>query len=84
MFRFKLRNKFLKDKINETIAKYRTQRNVCVHWFQMGKRNYYHDFDLSDVKDSRKCWKAIKLPFGNKSKVKNKITLDNDSRPKNG
>ena len=35
---------------NEARAKYRKQRNICVHLF----RNYYNDLDLRNIKDIRK------------------------------
>ena len=45
-----------------------------------GKINYYNDFDLSNVTDNRKFWKTIRPLFANKIKVKNKITLNEDSQ----
>ena len=44
------------------------------------KRNYYNDLDLSNVTDNRKFWKTIRPLFANKIKVKNKITLNEDSK----
>ena len=37
MFRFKLRNKFLKDKTDEARTKCRKQRNICVPLLQRAK-----------------------------------------------
>ena len=37
MFRFKLRNKFLKDKTDEARTKYRKQHNICVHLLRRAK-----------------------------------------------
>ena len=73
MLRSKLRNKNLKDKTDEAIAKYRKQRNICVHLLYRAKRNYYNDLDLSNLTDNRKFWKTIRLLFANKIKVKNKL-----------
>ena len=85
MFRSKLRNKFLKDKTDEARRKQRKQRNICVHLPQRVKRNYYSDLDLNNVTDNRKFWKTIRPLFANKTKVKNKITLNEDSQStKNG
>ena len=80
MLRSKLRNKFLKDKTDEARTKYRKQRNICVHLLRRAKRNYYNDLDLSNVTDNRKFWKTIRPLFANKIKVKNKITLNEDSK----
>ena len=80
MLRSKLRDKFLKDKTNEARTKYRKQRNICVHLLRREKRNYYKDIDLSNVTDSRTFWKTIRPLFVNEIKVKNKITLDEDSQ----
>ena len=44
------------------------------------KRNYYNDLDLNNVTDNRKFWKTIRPLFANKIKVKNKITLNEDSK----
>ena len=76
MLRSKLSNKFLKDKTNEARIKYRKQRNICVHLLRRAKRNYYNDLDLSNVTDNKKFWKIIRPFFGNKIKIKNRITLD--------
>ena len=80
MLRSKLRNKFLKDETDEARAKYRKQRNICVHLLRRAKRNYYNDLDLSNVTDNRKFWKTTRPLFANKIKVKNKITLHENSK----
>ena len=76
----KLRNKFLKDKTDEARTRYRKQRNICVHLLRRAKRNYYNDLDLSNVTDNRKFWNTVRPLFANKIKVKNKITLNEDSK----
>ena len=80
MLRSKLSNKFFKDKTDEARTKYRKQRNICVYLLRRAKRNYYNDLDLSNVTDNRKFWKTIRPIFANKIKVKNKITLNGDSK----
>ena len=67
MLRSKLRNKFLEDKTNGARGKYRKQHNICVHFLLL---------DVSNVMDNRKSWKTIRPLFANKTKVENKITLD--------
>ena len=54
MLRSKLRNKFVKDKIDEARTKCRKQRNIYVHLLRRAKSNYYNDLDLSNVTDNRK------------------------------
>ena len=80
MFRSKLHNKFPEDKTNEARAKYRKQHNICVHLLGRAKRNYDNDVDLSNVTDHKKFWKTIIPLFANKIKVKNQITLDENSQ----
>ena len=60
--------------------KYRKQGNICVHLLRGAKRNYYNDLDLSIVTDNRKFWETIRPLIVNKIKVKNKITLDENSQ----
>ena len=79
MLRSKLCNKCLKDKADEARTKCRKQRNICVHLLRRAKRNY-NDLDLSNLTDNRKFWKTIRPLFANKIKVKNKITLNEDSK----
>ena len=81
MLRFKLWNKFFKNKTNEARTKYTKQSNVCFYLLGGAKRNYYNDLDLSIVTDDKKFWKMIRLVFGNKIKVTNKITLVEDNQP---
>ena len=81
MLRFKLWNKFFKNKTNEARTKYTKQSNVCFCLLGGAKRNYYNDLDLSIVTDDKKFWKMIRLVFGNKIKVTNKITLVEDNQP---
>ena len=80
MLSFKLHNKFLKDKTNEARTKYKKQRKVCVQLLGRAKRNNYNELDLTNVKGNGKFWETIRPLFPNKIKVKNKITLDEDSQ----
>ena len=83
MLRPKLRDKFLKDKTDKARTKYRKQHNICVNLLRRAKRNYFNDLDLSNVTDNRKFWKTIRPLFANKIKVKNKITLNEDTKSTN-
>ena len=83
MLQSKLRNKFHKDKTDGARTTYSKQRNICVHLLRRAKRNYYNDLDLSNVTDNRKFWKTMRPLFANKIKVKNKITLNEDSKSTN-
>ena len=53
---------------------------ICVHLLRRAKRNYYNDLDLSNLTDNGKFWKTKRPLFANKIKIKNKITLNEDSK----
>ena len=42
--------------------------------------DFYNDLDLTNVTDNKKFWKTIRPLFANKIKVRNKITLNEDSK----
>ena len=75
MLRSKLRKRFLKDRRKESRSKYKKQRNVCVYLLKKAKKDYYENIDISNLTDSNKFWKTVKLTFGSKTKSKNRITL---------
>ena len=75
MLRSKLRERFLKDRTEESRCKYKKQRNVCVYLIKKGKKDYYENIDVSNSTDSNKFWKTVRPIFGSKIKSRNSITL---------
>ena len=53
MIRSKLRNKFLKDKNEQSRNDYRKQRNLCVALVRRAKQQYFSSFDLSLIADNK-------------------------------
>ena len=69
----RLRNKYLKDKTEETRLFYTQQRNKCVSLLIKTKINYYGNLNVKDITDNKKFWKAVKPFLSDKSKTSDKI-----------
>ena len=80
MLRSKLRKRFLKDKTEESGRKCKKQRNACVYLLEKAKKNCYENIDISNLTDSNKFWKTVRLNFGSKIKSKNSIILVEDTK----
>ena len=79
MKRTKLRNKFLKERTDESKKRYASQRNYCVSLLKMTKKDYYNSFNEKDVNDNRIFWKTVKPFLSNKKVSKEQILLaEND------
>ena len=50
MERTKLRNKFLKQKTNESKKRYKSQRNYCVSLLKKTKKDYYNSLNEKDAR----------------------------------
>ena len=59
MLRSKLRNQYLKCKSEETRARFKIQRNLCVTLLRKARRNYYENLELGNLNDSKKFWNAV-------------------------
>ena len=57
MKRTKLRNKFLKERTDESKKRYTLQRNYCVSLLKKAKKNYYDNLNEKDVSDNKTFWK---------------------------
>ena len=62
MKRTKLRNKFLKERTNESKQWYTSKRNYCVSLLKRQKKNYYDSLNEKDVSDNKTSWRTVK-PF---------------------
>ena len=76
----KLRNKFLKDKNEQSGNDYRKQRYLCVALVRRAKQQYFSSLDLSLIADNRKFWKTVKPLFSAKISHKDIISLTEDGK----
>ena len=77
MNRSRLRNKFLRERTNESKIAYSKQRNICVSLLRKTKRDYFANLDTKIMKDNRKFWKTVNPLFSEKSHRKESISLIN-------
>ena len=56
MQRSKLRQKFLKERTNDSKHLYKRQRNLCVSLLRKTKRNYFKQLNNKVVSNNRKFW----------------------------
>ena len=75
MLRSKLRNKYLTEKFEEARLLYSKQINVCVFLLKKAKKEYYENFDLHNVADTKRFQKTVKPVFENKVKTCSTISL---------
>ena len=79
MKRTKLRNKFLKERTNESKKLYTSQGNYCVSLLKKTKKNHYNSFNEKDVSDNKTFWKTVKPFLSDKIVSKEQILLvEND------
>ena len=72
--RSKLRNKYLRERMNEAKSLYNKQRNFCVSILRKKKRDYFGSLNNEIVTDNRKFWKTISPFFSEKTFHNKKIT----------
>ena len=75
MKRTKLRNKFLKERTDESKKRYTLQRNYCVSLLKKTKKNYYDSLNEKDVSDNKTFWKTVKPFLSDKIVSKEQILL---------
>ena len=66
MVRTRLRNIFLKNRLEENKISYNQQRNLCVTRLRKSKRDYYQNLSVENVCDNKKFWKVAKPLLSNK------------------
>ena len=77
MHRSRLRNKFLKERANESKIVYDKQRNICLSLLRKTKRDYFANLDTKIMKDNRKFCETVNPLFSEKSYSKESISLIN-------
>ena len=75
MTRSRLRNKYLKHKMEENRLLYIQQRNKCVSLFRKTKTNCYGNLNQKDLTDNKKFWKTVKPSLSDKSMNSAKLIL---------
>ena len=80
MIRSKLRNKFLKDKNEQSRNDYRKQSNLCVVLACRAKQQYFSSLDLSFIADNKKICKTVKPLFLDKISHKDRFSLTEDGK----
>ena len=73
--RARLRKKFLNTKSDIDRKAYDKQRDLRVSLIRSGKKNFFDNINRSDIADNKTFWKAVKLFFTDKIKIRSKITL---------
>ena len=73
--RLRLRDKFLNTKCDTDRKAYNKQRNLCVILIRSEKKNFFSNFNTSDIRANKTFWKTVKPLFIDKTKTKSKITL---------
>ena len=77
--RSKIRNKYLRSRIEEDRQRFVKQRNLFVSVLRKTKRIYYSNLNEKNVIDNRRFWKTVKPMLSIKFVNSGKITLvDNE------
>ncbi len=80
MHRKRLRNRYIKNRTEENLKAFKTQRNLCVKLLRKTKSDYYRNLDLGDLTDNRKFWKTVKPVFSNEVQINSSVTLIEDGK----
>ena len=79
MKRTNLRNKFLKERTDESKKRYTSQRNYCVSLLKKTMKNYYNSLNEKDVSDNNTFWKTVKYFLSDKIVSKEQtLFVEND------
>ena len=73
MQKSKLRQKFLKERTNDSKHLYSRQRNLCVSLLRKTKRDYFKKLNNKVISDYKKFWQTISPYFQRKSFVKKQL-----------
>ena len=80
MIRSTLRNKFLKDKNEQSRNDYKKKTQLYVALDHMAKQQYFSSLDLNLIADNKKFWKTVKSLFSDKISHKDIISLTEDGK----
>ena len=77
MRRTKLESKYLKKRTIENETTYKKQKNYCKRLCKKERKNFYSNWELSQITDNKLFWKTIKPFVSHKSIQSSTITLVN-------
>ena len=80
MQRSKLRQKFLKERTNDSKHLHKRQRNLCVSLLRKTKRDYFKQLNNKVVSSNRKFWQKISHLFSAKAFSNETIILKHNNR----
>ena len=75
MRRTRLRNTFIDSKTDADRIAYNKERNYCVSLIRKGKKAYYSNLNIRDVKDNKIFWRKVKPYFSENINLQTKILL---------
>ena len=78
--RSKLRNKYLRERMNEAKSLYNKQRNLCESILRKNKRDYFGNFSNKIATNNKKCWKTVSPLFSEKAFQRECITLKESNK----
>ena len=75
MTRFRLLNKYRKDKIVGNLFAFKRQRKFCVKLLRKSKKDFHNNLNLKRITENRTFWLTIKPNFTDKPLKDERITL---------
>ena len=75
MHRSRLKNTYIRKRIDKNRENYKKQRNFCIDLLCKTKTEYFKNLNVKDLSDNRKFWKTIKPYFSNKGLNSIKLLL---------
>ena len=75
MHRSRLKNTYIRKRIDKNWENYKKQRNFCIDLLCKTKTEYFKNLNVKDLSDNRKFWKIIKPYFSNKGLNSIKLLL---------
>ena len=75
MHRSRLKNTYIRKRIDKNWENYKKQRNFCIDLLCKTKTEYFKNLNVKDLPDNRKFWKTIKPYFSNKGLNSIKLLL---------
>ena len=80
MQRSKLRQKFLKERTNDSKHLYNRKRNLCVSLLRKMKSDYFIQLNNKVISDNKKFWRTISPLFSEKAFLEETIILKDSNR----
>ena len=75
MKRSQLEKIYFKKRTQESLKKYKKQKNYCSRLYKRERKGFFESIDSSKITDNKTFWKNIQPFFSGKRKTVNKITF---------